>query len=150
MKEMLYPEDVENQRRKLVPRYNRAGALKELSLYHGAEEEPYVHHIAYNANGQRTIIAYGNGIVTAQAYDIRFRLKRLYSRPYRTTDHLVYVAGQEDVVLQDSGYTYDHVSNIVSIREAFPNSGVKGAGRTNPPVRIRPYLPAGSGYRPRK
>ena len=35
----------------------------------------YVEHIAYNAKGQRLLIAYGNGVMTRHAYDPQtFRL----------------------------------------------------------------------------
>jgi hypothetical protein len=38
----------------LKPRYNRAGALEYIEL----DEEAYVTQIAYNAKGQRVLIAY--------------------------------------------------------------------------------------------
>jgi hypothetical protein len=71
---MTYPEDVENQRRKIIPHYNRSGALESVVLERiGADGAPvhdtFVERIAYNARGQRVLIAYGNGNMTRHAYD---------------------------------------------------------------------------------
>ena len=49
------------------PRYNRAGALESVEL----DGATFVDHIAYNAKGQRALIAYGNGVMTRYAYDPR-------------------------------------------------------------------------------
>ena len=72
--EVTYPQDVDGERKKLIPRYNRAGALEAVAL----DDADYVRHIAYNAKGQRVLIAYGNGVMTRYAYDPHtFRLARL-------------------------------------------------------------------------
>ena len=50
----------------------------------------YVQRIAYDAKGQRALIAYGNGVMTRYAYDPHtFRLARLRSEPY-TVDGVTY------------------------------------------------------------
>ena len=49
------------------PHYNRAGALEHVEL----DDTTYVERIAYNAKGQRTLIAYGNSVMTRYAYDRR-------------------------------------------------------------------------------
>ncbi len=49
--ELTYPQDVDGERKKLTPRYNRAGALEGVTL--GTDD--YVKHIAYNARGQRLL-----------------------------------------------------------------------------------------------
>ena len=73
------PLDVEGKRRKLRPTYNNAGGLEKVFL----DDTLYVERIAYDAKGQRTLIAYGNGVMTRYAYDPRtFRLKRLRSERY--------------------------------------------------------------------
>ena len=63
-----YPTDVEGRRRELRPDYNRAGGAGT-----GARSTTrvYVERIAYDAKGQRTLIAYGNGVMTRYAYDPR-------------------------------------------------------------------------------
>lgn len=74
IKSLRYPQEVEGNRKELRPRYNRAGALQRVA-WDGAV---YVDHIAYNAKGQRTLIAYGNGAMTRYAYDLQtFRLVRM-------------------------------------------------------------------------
>ena len=57
MKAMQYPEDVTGNRQELLPRYNRAGALEQVTL----NGQMFVERIAYNAKGQRILVAYGDG-----------------------------------------------------------------------------------------
>ena len=73
----------------------------------------YVERIAYDAKGQRALIAYGNGVMTRYAYDPQtFRLKRLRSERYTKPDAVTYrPAG---AALQDYGYDYDLVGNILA------------------------------------
>jgi RHS repeat-associated protein len=118
------PLDVEGQRRELLPAYNRAGALEQVRL----GDTVYVQRIAYNAKGQRTLIAYGNGVMTRCAYHpLSFRLTRLRSEPGTLTDLAggpVYrPSGQ---VLQDYGYDHDLAGNILTIRDRTPGSGIPG------------------------
>jgi YD repeat-containing protein len=81
VKTMRYPEDVESKRKELLPHYNRAGALQRVQL----DGTTYVEHIAYNAKGQRTLIVYGNGVMTRHTYDLQtFRLVRLRTEHYTT------------------------------------------------------------------
>ena len=72
--EIQYPADVTGHRARLVPRYNGAGSLEQVTL----DAAVYVERIAYNARGQRTLVAYGNGVITRYGYDEKsFRLSRL-------------------------------------------------------------------------
>ena len=122
VKWMLYPEDVEGQRKELRPHYNRAGALENVAL----DGETFVEHIAHNAKGQRTLVAYGNGVMTRHAYDPQtFRLKRLRSTPYTRPDEFTYhPTGQPP---QDFAYAYDLVGNITKINDRTPGSGIPSA-----------------------
>ncbi|MFF5077984.1 SpvB/TcaC N-terminal domain-containing protein [Actinoplanes sp. NPDC000266] len=115
----LLPVDVEGGRREIRAAYDRSGALVRMSL----DGTVYVQHIAYDAKGQRQLIAYGNGVMTRYAYDPRtFRLVRLrtesYSRPQAATYR---PAGP---VLQDCGYTYDLVGNTLAVRDRTPGGGL--------------------------
>ena len=122
VKTILYPEDVEGHRSELNPTYNRAGALERVEL----DGEVYVERIAYNAKGQRTLIAYGNGVMTRYAYELHtFRLARLRSERYGKLDVLTYQPDSQ--VLQDYGYDYDLAGNILLIRDRTPGSGVQDA-----------------------
>lgn len=68
--------------------YNAANLLERVEVNGGGAQTdgqpvwtPFVSHIDYNARGQRTAIAYGNGTVTAYAYDLlTFRLIHLTTR----------------------------------------------------------------------
>jgi RHS repeat-associated protein len=119
VKTMYYPEDVEGRRRVLRPLYNRAGALERMEL----DGTPFVVQIAYNAMGQRTLVAYGNGVMTRHAYDtqtfrpVRARTER-YTQPAALTYH------PTGTPLQDCAYSHDLVGNITAIRDRTPASGV--------------------------
>ena len=124
-KSITLPREADSGRRSTItPTYNRVGALKKVDL----NEETYVGHIAYNAKGQRTLIAYGNNIMTRYAYEpLTFRLARMVTEENLTADSEVtftYEPGGK--VFQDFGYTYDLVGNIITIVDRTPKSGVKG------------------------
>lgn len=129
IKTLQYPQDVDGQRKLLRPHYNRAGALERVTLYPSAPEgegqggDVYVQHIAYNAKGQRTLIVYGNGIMTRYAYDPEtFQLARMYSEPFSQPNSLTYHSN--GAAHQDFGYRYDLAGNITAIHDRTPNSGV--------------------------
>ncbi len=61
---VTYPEDADNNRKIGIPTYNRAGALQKVEF----DGTDYVEHIAYNAKGQRLLIAFGNGVMTRHVY----------------------------------------------------------------------------------
>ncbi|MGI8783685.1 MAG: SpvB/TcaC N-terminal domain-containing protein [Acidobacteriota bacterium] len=131
MKLMTYPEDVENTRRKLRPHYNRAGALERVALEQvapggGTISDTFVERIAYNAKGQRALIAYGNGVMTRHAYDPKtFRLTHLRTEKFGKPTDLTYRhSGQ---ALQEFGYEYDLAGNIRGIHDRTPDSGIKGS-----------------------
>ncbi|MCX4672356.1 sugar-binding protein [Streptomyces sp. NBC_01381] len=89
-----------------VPAYNEAGLLESVSVsVRGAPASLFISDIDYNAKGQRTLIAYGNGASTDYTYDPRtFRLRRLHT-----------VRG--GTAYQDLGYTYDPAGNITAIQD---------------------------------
>jgi RHS repeat-associated protein len=112
------PTDVEGRRREIVPRYNAAGGLEEVRL----DGSVYVQRIAYDAKGQRTLVAYGNGLLTRYAYDPRtFRLARLLTQPCTPEGDTFRPTGPP---LQDHGYRYDLAGNILAIRDRTPGSGI--------------------------
>jgi RHS repeat-associated protein len=117
----ITPAGVDGKRRTVRPIYNRAGALEAVSV----DDTEYVHRIFYDAKGQRVLIAYGNGVMTRYAYDpSTFRLARLRTEPY--------IPGAEEsyrpvgTVVQDYGYDYDRVGNVLTVRDRTPGSGIRG------------------------
>lgn len=119
VKKITYPEDVENKRRVITPQYNRAGNLESVTL----DGEKFVERIAYNAKGQRVLIAYGNGIMTRYAYDPQtLRLLRLRSGRYSQSAELRYLF--TGVPMQECTYQFDLVGNILSIHDRTPGSGI--------------------------
>lgn len=125
VKRMQYPQDVNQTRQVLVPEYNRAGALEQVTL----NNQLYVERIAYNAKGQRVLIAYGNGVMTRYAYDPEtFRLVRLRTDRFTQPADLTYQPTGSP--LQDFAYRYDLVGNITSLNDRTPGCGVA----TNQPL----------------
>jgi RHS repeat-associated protein len=116
---VTYPEDVEGNRSILMPTYNRAGTLKSVTL----DGKSYVEQIAYNAKGQRTLIAYGNNRMTRFTYDNQtFRLKRLRTEKFSEPDTHKYIP--DGAPMQDFAYNYDLAGNILKIKDRTPGSGV--------------------------
>src|SRR5262249_3360758 len=83
----------------------------------------YVDRIAYNAKGQRTLIAYGNGTMTRCAYDARtLRLVRLRSEHYTFPSAFSY--HPLGPVLQDFAYEYDLFGNVWALHDRTPEGGL--------------------------
>jgi RHS repeat-associated protein len=119
LKSMRYPQDVAGARKELRPHYNWAGALEHVEM----DGTTYVERIAYNARGQRTLIAYGNGVMTRHAYDLQtFRLARMRTERYTKPNALTYRPAAAP--LQDLGYGYDLAGNLLELRDRTPGSGV--------------------------
>jgi RHS repeat-associated protein len=141
IKRLQFPQDVEGKRLELRPIYNNAGGLEKVFL----DDTLYVERIAYDAKGQRALIAYGNGVMTRYAHDLQtFRLKRLRSERFTKPNELTYHPASEP--LQDFGYDYDLVRNTLFIRDRAPGNGILNnpqAAATNDPV-LAQLLASGS------
>lgn len=121
---VTYPIDADGDRKVLYPTYNRAGALQKISLerYPGQLTD-FIKHIAYNAKGQRLLVAYGNGIMTRYAYHpLHFRLMRVRSEGFTQAGWTF--SPQSGAARQDCAYRYDLNGNIVSMRDKTPQSGI--------------------------
>ena len=117
--ELRFPRDVEGRRRSLRARYSRVGGLRQVLL----DDAVFVERIGYDAKGQRNFIAYGNGLMTCYGYDPEtFRLRRLRSERYDLNAQGHFVPNGQ--VLQDFGYHYDLIGNLVAINDRAPGSGV--------------------------
>jgi RHS repeat-associated protein len=103
----------------IQPAYNEAKLLERVHVWLGKAEEPAalldpatasfqpVTNIDYDAKGQRSRIAYGNGTTSDYAYDEKtFRLTQL-----KTT------RAADGAGLQDLRYAYDPAGNITRIRD---------------------------------
>jgi RHS repeat-associated protein len=90
----------------VLPEFNEGALLERVRAeVRGGAATTFVEDVGYDARGQRTRIAYGNGVATDYTYDpATFRLDRL-----RT------VRAGDGAVLQDITYTYDAVGNVVAV-----------------------------------
>lgn len=126
-----YPQAANGERYRLRPDYNRAGALESVALVgpldardQGASQ-PFVRRIAYNAKGQRSLIAYGNGILTRYAYEpATFRLARLRTEHYTASNTDPHALQPQGAPLQDIAYWYDLGGNILGMEDTTPGCGV--------------------------
>jgi RHS repeat-associated protein len=119
---LTYPEDLESERKQLIPTYNKSGVLTNVIL----DGTTYIDRIAYNAKGQRILIAYGNNIMTRYLYRTdNFRLLRMKSEKYLASG-LTYTP-QSGSIKQNLSYLYDLTGNIISITDSTPNCGVAGS-----------------------
>jgi RHS repeat-associated protein len=86
--------------------YNAQGGIEAISLQQSAVSQSIVTDIDYNAAGQVTRMAYGNGVTTDYAYDPQtLRLQGLVSK----------TAGSS--ILQDFSYAFDGVGNVTQITD---------------------------------
>ncbi|SFU01179.1 RHS repeat-associated core domain-containing protein [Geodermatophilus amargosae] len=89
--------------------YDRTGRLRQVRarLARDSADTSFVEGITYDAKGQRTRVAHGNGVTTRYGYDERtFRLRTLDTRA---------PAGER---VQQLRYTYDAVGNITRVTDA--------------------------------
>lgn len=125
------PEDLEGERKKINPAYNRAGTLEKVDLYSPTGGTTnYVENIAYNAKGQRLLIAFGNDIMTRYVYDNRtFRLMRQRSEKYAKsqTGNTITYTPQSGTNKQDDGFNFDLVGNILKILHRVNDCGINGS-----------------------
>ncbi|MDP3558388.1 MAG: RHS repeat-associated core domain-containing protein [Bacteroidota bacterium] len=128
---LTLPEDLDTERKSIIPTYNTAGALEKVDLYSpaGPTTTNYVENIAYNAKGQRLLLAFGNGIMTRYAYDpITFRLLRQRSEKFTksTVGSTITYAYNAGTNKQDDGFNFDLVGNIVKILNRVTDCGING------------------------
>jgi RHS repeat-associated protein len=116
---VTYPQDVDGERKQARFRYNTGGELESAEL----DGATFVQHIAYNASGTRTLVAYGNGVMTRYAYDSKtFALVRRRSERYaRPGAHRYRPQGP---VVEDVAYRHDLVGNVQMIRNRTPQCGI--------------------------
>jgi RHS repeat-associated protein len=127
--ELELPLDLNSERKKIIPTYNKAGALEKVDLYSstGPTTTNYVENIVYNAKGQRLLIAFGNARMTRYAYDAQtFRLLRQRTEGYSkstvgSTITYTYTGGTNK---QDDGFNYDLVGNILNIFIRVTDCGI--------------------------
>src|SRR6185369_12452714 len=111
------------KRNVLRPGYNQANLLERMDVWLAEAAEPptllapatadlhAITDIDYDAKGQRTRIAYGNGALTEYTYDEQtFRLVHLKTRQSAAP-------AQAATPFQDLFYTYDATGNITHIRD---------------------------------
>ena len=106
--------------------YNEAALLESVTgrVRGGNEETTFVSNVDYNARGQRTLVAYGNGTQTAYAYDPQtFRLERLRTQG----------GGQ---TYQDLRYWFDAAGNIVEQQDDAQQSTYFGNAVVEPGQRF--------------
>ena len=125
-----YPTCANGERYRLAPTFNPAGALRSVSLVGPLDSAgsgtitSYIERIAYNANGQRLLVAYGNGLLTRYAYDAKtFRLARLRTEHYAPGGAATFATSGPP--MQDVAYGFDLSGNILRLAERVPGCGIR-------------------------
>ncbi|MCF7990934.1 MAG: toxin [Thiohalocapsa sp.] len=131
--------------------FNEAGLLERIDVWNQRATEPdgllspdtadprTVTDIDYDAKGQRTRIAYGNGAVTTYSYDpLTFRLTNLRTTRSPGQNGLANALFCNPSRVQDLRYTYDPAGNITRIAEAALRT-VQYANQPVEPVSIYTY-----------
>jgi RHS repeat-associated protein len=113
------PVDAEGHRRELRFAYARSGALSAVAL----DGETIVERIWHDARGRRVLARLGSGVLTRYAYDADTgRLVRVHSqRSTAGPDSTWHGIGPG---LEDRGYAYDLVGNVLAIRDRTPGAGL--------------------------
>lgn len=118
----------------LQPSFNEANLLDKVDVWLGQNAEPAtllnpaaanlraVTNIDYDAKGQRTRIAYGNGVMTSYTYDpLTFRLRNLVSQrnsaAFPDDCPAPSPVGWPGCEVQNLHYTYDPAGNISVIHD---------------------------------
>jgi RHS repeat-associated protein len=118
VKSLEPPPDATGRRARVRPAYNRAGAIERVTV----DGHAYVRRIAYDARGQRTLVALGNGVLTRLAYGPETaRLVRLRSEAYEESGAGYRLRGG---VLQDLACEHDVMGNLLALRDRTPSSGL--------------------------
>lgn len=120
---LILPTDIEGSNKEITPFYNRAGDLVKVSL----DGEEYVQEIAYNAKGQRLLIAFGNGLMTRYAYsETNARLLRMKTErfAFSSTTNEFRFEHESGTTRQDLTYEYDLSGNILKKKNRTPDCGI--------------------------
>lgn len=122
---VMYPDDVNGNRKILTPTYNKAGTLLSVD-FDGVE---YIKEVAYDAKGQPLLTAYGNNIMTRYAYDEKtFRVVRMKSEKYGYSNIAnTPTYSPNGGTRQDFAYEYDLVGNIMKLHDRTPDCGINGS-----------------------
>jgi RHS repeat-associated protein len=99
-----------------TPTYNPRGLLSTVSVnvQGGPTLAEVVTGASYNARAQRETITYGNGATSTDTYDPEtFRLTGIITNRRPSTDAVATQIFSGPSTVQDVGYTYDPVGNIV-------------------------------------
>jgi len=120
---LTYPENEVGVRKQLTASYSTLGRVVSMEV----DGEKFVNHVAYNAHLERTLVVYGNGLMTRQAYDAQTNRKvRIRTERYRSEGDDTCAAVAPAHPLQDIGYEHDTVGNVVAWHDRTPDAGVGG------------------------
>lgn len=127
------------------PTYNESGLVERIDVALHAQNcpsplewSPFIRDTEYNARGQRTRVAYGNGATSVLHFDpVTFRLIRL--RTTRPTDReaLPVLLFADAAVVQDLRYHYDPVGNVSQLADRALRTVFHDNHRIDPVCRYR-------------
>lgn len=117
---VMLPKSVDRARHVISSHYNEGGLVRSLSV----DGREVLREAGYNAKGQRTIAALGNGIMVRRSYETgTFRLLRQRAEHYSNPDPMTFKPSAQAALL-DIAYRYDLVGNVRSTLDTTPGSGL--------------------------
>jgi RHS repeat-associated protein len=129
-----FPDCANGERYRLLPRYDAAGPLAAVDIQGPLDaagngpQSTYIERIVHNSKGQRTLIAYGNGVMTRSAHDpLSSRLTRLRTERFTRAPGAATEYQPAGGVLQDLAYDYDTAGNLTLIADRTPGCGIQNS-----------------------
>jgi RHS repeat-associated protein len=127
------------------PTYNESGLVERIDVALRArhcpsppEWSPFIRDIDYNARGQRTRVAYGNGAASVLDYDpATFRLTRLHTSRPTDREALPALLFADPAAVQDLHFHYDPVGNITQLADRALRTVFHDNRRIDPVCRYR-------------
>ncbi len=119
--ERVLPAAPDGVRHVMHASFGTGGGLDAIRL----DDAVHVERIVRDASGRRTLVAYGNGVMTRHAWDeASGRLLRTLTQRFTRDTDIGYASVGASI--QDIGYAHDFVGNLVAMRDRTPGCGVRG------------------------
>jgi RHS repeat-associated protein len=117
---MRYPADPDGVRAVMALHYTLGNTVESVAV----DEISIVERIVHDSLSRRSLISYGNGIMTRYAFQpLSQRVARMRSEGYTMPAPLTYQPSGAPAI-QDEDFDYDLAGNVMAIHDRYPGCGV--------------------------